>query len=75
MAIDNLPAEIALESSIFFSHALLPFVKGIAEANFSGDFNDSQLPDSIKKATIVFKGEFTPDYEYMRSFLAQEDKL
>ena len=75
MAIDNLPAEISLESSIFFSHSLLPFVKGIADANFSGDFNDSQLPDPIKKATIVFRGEFTPDYEYMRNFLTVEDKI
>lgn len=75
MAIDNLPAEISLESSIFFSHSLLPFVKGITEANFSGDFNDSQLPDPIKKATVVFRGEFTPDYEYIRSFLTQEDKI
>ncbi|MGD8538326.1 MAG: hypothetical protein PVI66_06395, partial [Candidatus Aminicenantes bacterium] len=72
MAVDNLPAEISLESSIFFSHSLLPFVKGIAEANFSGDFSDSQLPDPIKKATIVFRGEFTPDYKYMRNFLKKE---
>jgi alpha-aminoadipic semialdehyde synthase len=75
MAIDNLPAEISLESSIFFSQSLLPFVKGIAEASFSGDFSDCQLPAPIKKATIVFRGEFTPDYEYMRSFLTVEDKI
>jgi alpha-aminoadipic semialdehyde synthase len=75
MAIDNLPAEISLESSIFFSQSLLPFVKGITEANFSGDFSDSQLPDPIKKATIVFRGEFTPEYEYMRRFLTVEDKI
>lgn len=69
MAIDNLPAEISLESSIFFSQSLMPLVKGIAEADFSGDFECSRLPDSIKKATIVFRGKFTPDYEHMRDFL------
>jgi alpha-aminoadipic semialdehyde synthase len=69
MAVDNLPAEIPLESSVFFSQSLMPLVKGIAEADFSGDFEGSRLPDPIKKATIVFRGKFTPDYEYMRDFL------
>lgn len=69
MAVDNLPAEISLESSVFFSQSLMPLVKGIAETDFSGDFEGSRLPDSIKKATIVFRGKFTPDYEYMRDFL------
>jgi alpha-aminoadipic semialdehyde synthase len=69
MAVDNLPAEISLESSVFFSQSLMPLVKGIAEADFSGYFEGSRLPDSIKKATIVFRGKFTPDYEYMRDFL------
>lgn len=75
MAIDNLPAEISLESSIFFSHSLFPLIKGITEANFSGDFSDCQLPDPIKKATIVFRGRFTPDYVYMKNFLTMEDKI
>ncbi len=69
MAVDNLPAEISLESSIFFSHSLFPLVKGIADAEYSGDFEGSRLPYPIKKATIVFRGKFTPDYEYMRDFL------
>ena len=69
MAVDNLPAEISLESSIFFSHSLLPLIKGITDADFSCDFESSRLPDPIKKATIVFRGKFTPDYEYMRDLL------
>jgi alpha-aminoadipic semialdehyde synthase len=69
MAIDNLPAEISLESSIFFSHSLLPLIKGIADADYSGDFEGSRLPDPIKKATIVFRGKLTPEYEYMKDFL------
>jgi alpha-aminoadipic semialdehyde synthase len=69
MAVDNLPAEIALESSIFFSHSLMPLVKGIADADFSGDFENSRLPDSVKKGTIVFGGKFTSEFEYMQGFL------
>lgn len=69
MAVDNLPAELSLESSVFFSQSLMPLVKGIAEADFSREFERSRLPDPIKKATIVFLGEFTPDYKYMQDFL------
>lgn len=74
MAVDNLPAEISLESSIFFSQSLMPLVRGIAEANFSGNFASSQLPAPSKKATILFRGQFTPDYGYMRDFLPRKNK-
>jgi len=69
MAIDNLPAEIPLESSIFFSKALKPFVPAIARADYSGDFADCDLPDPIKKAIILFHGKLTPDYRYMENFI------
>jgi alpha-aminoadipic semialdehyde synthase len=69
MATDNLPAELSLESSVFFSDAILPYVPGIAMANFSDDFESCDLPQPIKNAVILFRGEFTPDYEYMKSFL------
>lgn len=69
MAIDNLPAEISLESSIDFSSALKPFVPEIARADFSRYFLDLKLPDSIKKAVILCRGKFTPDYEYMKDFI------
>ncbi len=72
MAVDNLPAEISLESSIFFSHSLLPLVKGVVDADFSSDFENSHLPRPIKSATIVFKGKLTPDYGYLRDFLKRE---
>ena len=69
MAIDNLPAEISLESSISFSTALKPFVPLIARADFSGALDDCDLPDSVKKAVILYQGRFTPDYEYMKNFI------
>jgi len=69
MSIDNLPAEIPLESSIFFSRAIKPMVPILARANFSGDFEQCQLPLAIKRAVILYKGKFTPDYEYMKNFI------
>jgi len=69
MAIDNLPAEIPLESSVFFSAALKPYIPAIAEADYKLEFSDCQLPAAIKRAVILYNGNFTPDYAYMQEYL------
>ncbi len=71
MAVDNLPAEIPLESSVFFSRILKPFIPALAEADFSVDFANLSLPPPLKKAVILLRGELTPDYSYMQNFLVQ----
>ena len=69
MAVDNLPAEISLESSVFFSGALKTLVPALAAADFSGNFENCDLPDSLKRAVILYRGQLTPDYEYMKKFI------
>jgi len=69
MAVYNLPAEIPLESSVFFSQALMPFMPAIAAADFGGTFEACELPPAVRKAVILFKGEFTPAYRYMMEFV------
>jgi saccharopine dehydrogenase (NAD+, L-lysine-forming) len=69
MATDNLPAELPLESSIYFSDCLMPFVSDIARVDFSKSFDDCALPNPIKKAVILYRGNFTPDYKYMKKFV------
>ncbi|MBN2206591.1 MAG: hypothetical protein JW742_04235 [Candidatus Aminicenantes bacterium] len=66
MAVYNLPAEIPLESSVFFSQALKPHVPAIATANYDGTFADCRLPDVVKRAVILFRGRLTPDYAYLQ---------
>lgn len=69
MAVDNLPAEISLESSLAFSQALKPFVPSIARADFSGELAHCSLPASVERAVILYRGEFTSDYQYMKKFI------
>jgi alanine dehydrogenase len=69
MAVDNLPAEISLESSVFFSQTLRPFIAGLVSADFSRDFAGCHLPLPLKRAAILFRGELTPEYKYIRNFL------
>ncbi len=69
LAVDNLPTEIAKDSSVAFSKALLPFVPGIVNADYSKPFEEIDLPPEIKRAVIVYKGKLTPDYEYLKEHL------
>ncbi len=74
MAVDILPSELPREASKAFGDALLPFVSEIAKADFSESFEHLKLPDAIKRALILHKGEFTPDYKYMNKYLINTNK-
>ncbi len=69
MAVGNLPCELPREASETFSRALTPFVPAMARADLSAPFDAVELPDPIRRSTILWHGEFTPPYEYMREFL------
>ncbi|MEA3478846.1 MAG: hypothetical protein U9R60_11745, partial [Bacteroidota bacterium] len=69
MAVDILPSELPRESSIAFSNALVGYVKAIAEANYDVPFSDLDIPGPVKRAMILHRGEFTPDYEYIAEYL------
>ncbi|MDD4205865.1 MAG: bifunctional lysine ketoglutarate reductase /saccharopine dehydrogenase family protein [Candidatus Delongbacteria bacterium] len=69
MTVDILPSELPRESSQFFSKELYPFVKSIAECDFNKPFAEIDLPAEIKKALILLKGEFTPDYKYIQNYI------
>ncbi len=69
LAVDNLPAEISLESSIFFSQALKPYISDLARTDFRGAFGSLELPSPLRKAVIVHRGELTPSYAYLKPFI------
>ncbi|MBK7105348.1 MAG: hypothetical protein IPH62_08695 [Ignavibacteriae bacterium] len=70
LAVDKLPAELPRESSQFFGNSLLPFVKILASADYSKDFDELEISDEIKKAIIAHKGKLTPPFEYLRKYLS-----
>ena len=69
MAVDILPAELPREASVDFSRVLRPFIPAIAGCDFSVSFAECGLPAEIRRATIVYRGELTPEYQYIRQFL------
>ncbi len=70
MAVDNLPCELPAEASADFGDALAPFLPALAACDFSVDFAACALPPELKRATIVYHGQLTPDYQYLAQYLA-----
>jgi alpha-aminoadipic semialdehyde synthase len=73
LAIYNLPSEFPREASRAFGDALLPFVEPMARADYSVPFDRCNLPPPLKRATIVYRGELTPAFDYLADHL--EDRL
>ncbi len=69
MAVDTLPSELPREASNSFGDMLVPFVPAIAKGNFEKSFDQLDLPHAVKRAVIVHRGDFTPDYLYMSKFV------
>jgi len=69
MAVTNLPCEFSSDASNEFSEDLQPFLKAIVSANYKDSLIDSNLPDEIKRAVIMWKGRFTKKYSYMKEYI------
>ncbi len=69
LAIDHLPTEIPRDASDYFSNTLLPFVPNMAKANYNGTLDEAGICDEIKRSVILWKGKFTPNYEYIGEYL------
>ncbi len=69
IAIDNLPCELPRDSSAEFSKSLMPFLPTLAKADFNKSFEEIGFPAEIKNATILFKGELTDNFKYLKKYL------
>ncbi len=65
LAVYNLPAELPLESSTYFSGKLKEHVPAVAAAHFDRPFSECGLPDVLRRAVILYRGRLTPDYAYL----------
>ncbi len=70
MAVTNLPCEFSADASIQFSDNLQPFLQRKIKANYKGTLAESNLPEEIKRAVILWKGNFTQKYSYMKKYIS-----
>lgn len=69
LAVDNLPAELPIESSTFFSGKLSRFLPNILKANFNNTLEKTGLCPEIRNAVIVHNGKLTPKYKYLEKHI------
>ena len=69
LAVDNLPCELPMDSSSFFSKQLRPYVPGLLAAEYDRSLDASGLSPELKRAVIVYNGQLTGDYEYLNRHL------
>jgi alpha-aminoadipic semialdehyde synthase len=69
MAVGNLPCELPRETSVPFSQALKPFIPALAGVDLDASFEEADMPGPIRRSAILWRGEFTPNFRYMRDFL------
>jgi alanine dehydrogenase len=69
MAVTNLPCEFSADASRQFSDNLAPFLKSIVKADYNNSLEESNLPDEIKRAVILWKGKLTKKFSYMKEYL------
>lgn len=69
MTTDCLPCELPRESTAAFTEALLPYVAEVARVDFTGDLASAALPAPMRRAVILWRGELTPDFTYLKAHL------
>lgn len=69
MAVTNLPCEFSADASQDFSDNIKDILKNLLDADFTGTWENSGLCDEFKNAVILWQGEFTPKYTYMKEYL------
>ncbi len=69
MAVDILPSELPRESSLAFSNALIKYLPELAKADLNVTFDKLKIPLPFKKAMILYHGNLTPDYQYLKTYI------
>jgi len=69
LAVYNLPAELPLEASTYFSGKLKEHIPDLVAARFDKPFTECGLSDVLRRAVILYRGELTPDYAYLGEYV------
>lgn len=69
LAVDILPAELPREASQAFSYLLSPFLAALGEADFDRPFDELELPAQMRRAVILHRGRFTPEFARLQAYL------
>uniref|UniRef100_A0A7V3PS70 Saccharopine dehydrogenase (NAD(+), L-lysine-forming) n=1 Tax=candidate division WOR-3 bacterium TaxID=2052148 RepID=A0A7V3PS70_UNCW3 len=69
MAVDNLPCELAVDSSTEFGNALMPFIPALSATDFTRPLDRLELPAPLRRALILHQGRLTPEFQYLEKYV------
>ncbi|MFT5450796.1 MAG: saccharopine dehydrogenase (NAD+, L-lysine-forming) [Enterobacterales bacterium] len=69
MSIDNLPCELSLDASKYFSQKLEQYTPSLMSMDLNLSYDDLVLHEELKKAVVVYKGELTENFTYLKDYL------
>jgi alpha-aminoadipic semialdehyde synthase len=69
LAVDILPAELPRDASNAFSYTLAPFLEALGDADFQRPLEELKLPPEMRRAVILHRGRFTPEFARLEAFL------
>eukprot|EP00730_Choanoeca_flexa_P003065 TRINITY_DN11276_c0_g1_i10.p1 TRINITY_DN11276_c0_g1~~TRINITY_DN11276_c0_g1_i10.p1 ORF type:complete len:896 (+),score=206.23 TRINITY_DN11276_c0_g1_i10:79-2766(+) len=72
-SVDNLPAELPIESSQEFGDKLFPFVRELALTDPSVAFSSAGLQPALSNAVIASNGALTPNFTYIADLRAKNE--
>lgn len=70
LAIDNLPAEMPKDASVYFSGVIRDYVYQIAAHGATDLTNHFALPRELREAVIAEGGRLTPNFKYLKKHLS-----
>jgi alpha-aminoadipic semialdehyde synthase len=70
LAIDNLPCQLAAESSEHFGDTLVRWIPTLDRCPWTKPLDELELPECIRRSVIVHRGELTPTFRYLDRFLS-----
>src|SRR5690606_23135538 len=69
LGVDNLPAELPRDATMYFGKMLTPYVPPLLKTPFNAPFGEAALD----RATITCRGVLTSPYRYISELRAQAD--
>ena len=69
MSVDNLPCQLPVESSEHFGDTLVRWVPRLDRCDWTRPLEALHLPELIRRAVVIHRGELTPSYEHLRAHL------
>ncbi|XP_029009341.1 alpha-aminoadipic semialdehyde synthase, mitochondrial [Betta splendens] len=73
-SIDNLPAQLPVESTMCFGDQLAPYMLELLESDASRSLEEEKFSNTVRNAVITSNGKLTPNFQYITELRQEREK-